>query len=165
MDIKGCSSIPIALFDWITFLAQSLPIRSVPTFIELLVGAMLTQSGFVVQVGLVIDLERHWTTYFKWLQHGRWSWLALARQVARLVTKWFPYETCSVTIQRPLWAIFTAGGATGQEAVIKSGHFLWNRSLSAWVAQTLFLRQVEMKLRMRQKMAAPSWERKQPEIF
>ncbi|NGZ05006.1 MAG: transposase [Magnetococcales bacterium] len=102
MDSKGCSTIPCALFDWITFLTQSLPLRSVPTFIELLVGTMLTQSGFVVQSGSVIDLGRHWTTYFKWLQHGKWSWLALARQMARLVAKWFLCETCYLAIDDTL---------------------------------------------------------------
>ncbi|MBF0460416.1 MAG: transposase [Magnetococcales bacterium] len=102
MDSKGCSPIPCALFDWITFFAKSLPIRSVPTFIELLVGTMLTQSGFVVQSGSVIDLGRHWTTYFKWLQRGKWSWLTLARQTARLVAKWFPCETCYLAIDDTL---------------------------------------------------------------
>jgi hypothetical protein len=47
MDHKGYHHIPRALFDAITFLCQSLPKRSVPTFLELLFGAMLTQSGFV----------------------------------------------------------------------------------------------------------------------
>ena len=98
MDNKGRSNIPSALFDWIAFLAKALPIRSVPTFIELLIGAMLTQSGFVVQTGLTIDLKRHWTAYFKWLQHGKWSWLALSRQVAKLVAQWFPSETCFLAI-------------------------------------------------------------------
>lgn len=98
MDTKGCSTIPSALFDWITFLAQALPVRSVPTFIELLIGSLLTQSGFVVQTGLAIDLKRHWTAYFKWLQHGHWSWLALARQVARLVVRWFPSEAFFLAI-------------------------------------------------------------------
>jgi hypothetical protein len=33
-----------------TFLVQALLIRSVPTFTELLIGAMITQAGFVVEV-------------------------------------------------------------------------------------------------------------------
>ncbi|MBU4151297.1 MAG: hypothetical protein KKD63_00300 [Proteobacteria bacterium] len=45
MDIKGYRHIPKALFDIITFLPQALPKRSVPTFLELLFGAMLTQTG------------------------------------------------------------------------------------------------------------------------
>ena len=98
MDHQGYCNIPSALFHWITFLAKSLPLRSVPTFIELLIGAMISKSGFVVQTGLAIDLERHWTAYFKWLQHGRWSWLALARQMAFLLVHWFPNNHCFLAI-------------------------------------------------------------------
>ncbi|MCP4277637.1 MAG: transposase [Gammaproteobacteria bacterium] len=55
------------------------------TFIELLIGAMLTSTGFVTDAYLMLDMSRHWSSYYKWLEKGRWSWLALARQLARLV--------------------------------------------------------------------------------
>ena len=29
-------------------------------------------------------MRNHWTSYYKWLQQGKWSWLALARQFVRL---------------------------------------------------------------------------------
>lgn len=45
MGNKGSSAISSTLFESITFLARALPIRSVRTFIELLIGAMLTQAG------------------------------------------------------------------------------------------------------------------------
>ncbi|MDD3295105.1 MAG: hypothetical protein PHG20_10520 [Geobacteraceae bacterium] len=45
MDYKGYRHISRALFDAITFLAGALPKRSVSTFLELLFGAMLTQTG------------------------------------------------------------------------------------------------------------------------
>ena len=44
MDDKVYCHIPNALFDAITFLAQTPPKRSVPTWLELLFGAMLTQT-------------------------------------------------------------------------------------------------------------------------
>ncbi len=50
----------------------ALPIRSVPTFIELLIGAMLTQAGFVTQARLAVNMHRHWTSYYKRLQKGKW---------------------------------------------------------------------------------------------
>ncbi len=28
----------------------------------------------------MLDMRSHWTSYYKWLQNGRWSWLALAQQ-------------------------------------------------------------------------------------
>ena len=84
MNARGCSRIPRELCYWITFLTKVLPLRSVGTFIELLIGAMLTPQGFVTEAYLLLDMKNHWTSYYKWLQQGRWSWLALARQFARL---------------------------------------------------------------------------------
>lgn len=89
MDPKGCTHIPDALCHWITFLSRALPPRAVPTFIELLIGAMLTQSGFVTEAWLAIDAKRHWSSYYYWLQKGSWSWVALGRQLAMLLTNVF----------------------------------------------------------------------------
>ncbi len=90
MGNKGYSSIPGTLFECITFLARALPIRSVPTFIELLIGAMLTQTGFVTGAWLAINPLRSWSAYYKWLQEGKWSWVALGVQTARMVVTFFP---------------------------------------------------------------------------
>jgi hypothetical protein len=90
MDYKGYGHIPKALFDAITFLAQALPKRAVPTFLELLFGAMLTQTGFVTDAILAVDTVRHWNSYYKWLHFGKWSWVALGCQTARLVLQMFP---------------------------------------------------------------------------
>ena len=87
MHTTGYCSIPSQFFHWITFLTQALPLRSAGTFIELLIGAMLTSHGFVTEAYLTLDMSRHWTSYYKWLQKGRWSWLALARQFVRLILK------------------------------------------------------------------------------
>lgn len=85
MNAKGYGSIPSELCYWITFLSKALPPRSVATFIELLIGAMLTPSGFVTEAYLMVNMRNHWTSYYKWLQQGKWSWLGLARQFVRLV--------------------------------------------------------------------------------
>lgn len=71
------------LLEAVTFLTKVIPKRSVLTWVELLFGAMLTQTGFVTDAYLVIDACRHWTSYYKWLQHGKWSWTALGLQTAR----------------------------------------------------------------------------------
>jgi hypothetical protein len=39
VDNMGYANIPGILFDFITFLSSALSLRSVPTFIELVVGA------------------------------------------------------------------------------------------------------------------------------
>jgi hypothetical protein len=90
MDYKGYRHIPGALFDAITFLAQAVPKRSVPTFLELLFGAMLTQTGFVTDAVLAVDTVRHWNSYYKWLHFGKWSWVAIGRQTAHLALQMFP---------------------------------------------------------------------------
>lgn len=94
MGNKGYSTIPRTLFDCITFLTKVLPARSVPTFIELLIGAMVTQTGFVTDAWLAINPLRSWTAYYKWLQQGKWSWVALGVQLARMVVTFFP---------QPIW--------------------------------------------------------------
>ncbi len=82
---KGCSNIPQELCDWITILGKSLPLRAVRTCLELLIGTMLTRSGFVTQSWLMLNTQKHWTSYYKCLQQGKWSWLALARAFVRSV--------------------------------------------------------------------------------
>lgn len=90
MRNKGYGSIPGTLFECITFLTRALPLRSVPTFLELLIGAMLTQTGFVTGAWLAINPLRSWSAYYKWLQEGQWSWVALGVQMARMVVTFFP---------------------------------------------------------------------------
>ena len=85
MNIQGYPSIPKVLCDWTTFLVKALPLRSVGTFVELLYGSMLSSSGFVSEAYLALDMVRHWNSYYKWLQQGRWSWLSLARRFVVLV--------------------------------------------------------------------------------
>lgn len=96
------SGIPRALFDWITFLAQSLPPRSVRTFIELLLGAMLTPAGFVTEAYLMLDMQKHWTSYYKWLERGKWSWLALVNQFARLLLSFYREDVIHLAIDDTL---------------------------------------------------------------
>nr|WP_321468179.1 hypothetical protein [uncultured Desulfobulbus sp.] len=78
------------LFKCITFLARALPVRSVPIFIELLIGAMLTQSGFVSGAWLAIRPRFSWSAYYKWLKGGKRSWAVLGVQMARMMVIFFP---------------------------------------------------------------------------
>jgi len=90
MDHSRYAHIPEVLFESITFLSQALPVRSIPTWLELLFGSMLTQAGFVTEAYLAINARRHWTSYYKWLQKGKWSWVSLGLQTARWVIQLFP---------------------------------------------------------------------------
>jgi len=91
-DKMGYHNIPQVFFLFITSLTVALPIRSVPTFIELLIGAMITQAGFVTQAWLAVNMHRHWTSYYKWLQKGKWSWVKLGIQMAKLLITFFPQQ-------------------------------------------------------------------------
>lgn len=70
---------------WLTTLARAVPARSVVTFLELLIGAMITDRGFVTEAFLAIMPRRGWQAYYKWLERGRWSWVAVARALCRIL--------------------------------------------------------------------------------
>lgn len=89
MDTRGYDRIPLVLCHWISFLTQALPLRSVPTFLELLIGALLSRRGFVTEAWLAVSAQRHWTSYYKWLQRGRWSWVRLGQALGRLLCSQF----------------------------------------------------------------------------
>jgi hypothetical protein len=100
MGTKGYSAIPSTLLEGSTFFARVLPVRSVPNFIELLVGVMLTQTSSVTEAWLPINPLRTWTACYKWLQQGKWSWVALGVQLARWIVARFPQSTQSTAIRR-----------------------------------------------------------------
>ncbi len=90
MNTRGYRNIPSELFYYITFLARALPPRSIKTFIELLIGSLLTQSGFVTSAWWILDMKNQWFSYHKWLEEGQWSYLKLMRQWTRLFLQLFP---------------------------------------------------------------------------
>lgn len=85
MNTTEHRSVQDILCYWITFLSEALPLRARSTFIELLIGSLLTRQGFVTESLLAIVPKRHWTSYYKWIEKAKWSWVALARQYLRLV--------------------------------------------------------------------------------
>src|SRR4051812_39930453 len=58
-------------------LAEAVPRRGRTTFTELLLGAATTRGGHVTDAILAAGLSRSWTTYYWFLQRGRWAWLAV----------------------------------------------------------------------------------------
>ncbi len=64
-DKSGYRHIPHTFSEFITFFTNALPLRSVPTFLALLIGAMLTQHGFITHAWPAIDASCHWTSYYK----------------------------------------------------------------------------------------------------
>nr|WP_330178009.1 hypothetical protein [Candidatus Vondammii sp. HM_W22] len=87
MNTTGYGNIPRELFHWITLLCKALPLGSAGTFIGLLIGSMPVSAGFITDAYLMLGMRSHWTSYYKWLQNGRWSWLTLARSFVRLILR------------------------------------------------------------------------------
>src|SRR4051794_3602282 len=58
-------------------LAAAVPRRARTPFAELLIGAAPTRGGHVTDAILAAGLSRGWTTYYWFLQRGRWAWLGV----------------------------------------------------------------------------------------
>ena len=69
--------VPPVLTTLVGRLAAAVPRRARTTFTELLIGAATTRGGHVTDAILAAGLSRGWTTYYWFLQRGRWAWLAV----------------------------------------------------------------------------------------
>ena len=79
-------TIPPLLTALIGHLAAAVPARARTTFTELLIGTATTRGGHVTDAILAAGLTRSWTTYYWFLEYGRWPWLAgAARHFSRAV--------------------------------------------------------------------------------
>ena len=67
--------IPPILASVIACIAAAVPARGRATFLDLLLGAAATKSGHVTDAILASGLSRGWSTYYWFLEQGRWSWL------------------------------------------------------------------------------------------
>ena len=82
-------TIPPLLTALIGHLAAAVPARTRTTFTELLVGAATTRGGHVTDAILAAGLTRSWTTYYWFLEYGRWAWLAVWRALPGILTALF----------------------------------------------------------------------------
>lgn len=83
---------------WINFVIAPMPKRAVSTYVELLIGTVLSGTGHVTDALLEVGHHKHFTTYYKMLQHGQWSWIAVARQLVWLIVKYFPRKEWNFVI-------------------------------------------------------------------
>src|SRR3954453_3831579 len=91
--------IPTPLWAWLTFVAQAVPNRSALTFLELLLGAMITDRGFVTEALLAIRPRRKGPTYFKGREGGMGSWIPVAQPLCKILVPHFA---------RPVWYLVIA---------------------------------------------------------
>ena len=75
---------------WLNFVIAAIPKRAVSTYVELLIGAVLSGTGHVTDAMLEVGHQKHFTTYYKMLGQGKWSWIAVAKQLILLIFQYFP---------------------------------------------------------------------------
>jgi hypothetical protein len=87
--------VPPILTTLVGRIALAVPARARTTFLELLLGAAASRSGHVTDAILTSGVSRGWTTYFWFLERGRWSWLqvwqALLGVLRACLTSWVRY--------------------------------------------------------------------------
>src|SRR3954449_3666460 len=82
-------AVPPILATLVGRIALAVPARARPTFLELLLGAAATKSGHVTDAILSSGVSRCWTTYFWFLERGRWSWLQVWHALLGVLTTLF----------------------------------------------------------------------------
>src|SRR3954452_22942123 len=82
-------AVPPILATLVGHIAMAVPARARTTFLELLLGAAATKSGHVTDAILSSGVSRCWTTYFWFLERGRWSWLQVWHALLRVLTTLF----------------------------------------------------------------------------
>jgi DDE superfamily endonuclease len=81
--------IPPILASVIARLTAAVPARARTTFLDLLLGAAATKGGHVTDAILAAGLSRGWSTYYWFLEQGRWSWLRVWAALLEVLTTLF----------------------------------------------------------------------------
>ena len=82
-------SIPPILASVIARIAAVVPARARTTFLDLLLGAAASKGGHVTDAILAAGLSRGWSTYYWFLEQGRWSWLRVWAALLEVLTRLF----------------------------------------------------------------------------
>jgi hypothetical protein len=92
------TALHLIAIGWINCVIAPIPHRAVSTYVELLIGAVLSGTGHVTDAMLAVGHQKHFTTYYKMLSLGQWSWIAIANQLVRLIIKFFPRQEWNLVI-------------------------------------------------------------------
>jgi hypothetical protein len=85
----SCPAIPPILASIIARLTAAVPARARSTFLDLLLGAAVSKGGHVTEAILAGGLSRGWSTYYWFLEQGRWSWLRIWAALLEVLTMLF----------------------------------------------------------------------------
>src|SRR5438094_324559 len=81
--------IPPILASVIARITAAVPARARTTFLDLLLGAAAAKGGHVTDAILASGLSRGWSTYYWFLEQGRWSWLRIWAALLEVLTTLF----------------------------------------------------------------------------
>jgi hypothetical protein len=81
--------VPPVLVSLIGRIGAAVPTRARTTFLELLMGAAASKGGHVTDAILASVFSRAWTTYYWFLEYGRWSWLHVWQALPGALTALF----------------------------------------------------------------------------
>jgi hypothetical protein len=98
MSTTTAVPVPPILTMLVGRLAEAVPRRARTTFTELLLGAATTRGGHVTDAILAAGLSRSWTSYYWFLQRGRWAWLAVWRALLTALATLFEPPVWHVVI-------------------------------------------------------------------
>src|ERR1700744_5241797 len=85
----SCATIAPILASIIARITAAVPARARATFLDLLLGAAVSKGGHVTDAILAGGLSRGWSTYYWFLERGRWSWLRLWAALLEVLTTLF----------------------------------------------------------------------------
>src|SRR3954451_12053972 len=130
MSTTTAVPVPPILTMLVGRLAEAVPRRARTTFTELLLGAATTRGGHVTDAILAAGLSRSWTSYYWFLQRGRWSWLAVWRAPLAVLRELSP---------PPVWHVVIADTVVERISSRAPGSLL-HRNHSAKPNRSRFLR-------------------------
>lgn len=84
--------------EWITFLLWAVPTKLRPTILELLLGAMISKNGHITDAYFAIRPMKHWGTYFKAIEKGKFAWTKLAQRWIQLLLRLFDVKSINLVI-------------------------------------------------------------------
>src|SRR3954467_5309671 len=139
------TAVPI-LTSLVAGLAAAVPRRARTTFTELLLGAATTRGGHVTDAILAAGLSRSWTSYYWFLQRGRWVWLAVWQALLAALTTLFEPAVWHVVIddtrveRSPAKGPGVVGDAVVERVCAKAPGSLIHHNHSAKPNRSRFLR-------------------------
>ena len=96
------ANVCLLLSQWISFLLEAVPPRSRRTFVELLIGCLLSPEGWVTRAIGAIRREAHWTTYYKLIERTTVSVADLSIRLLKLVLWVLPSALVTLIIDDSL---------------------------------------------------------------